>query len=304
MPISRVSDAQTFALVADRAGSLQARLRDLQEQIASGRKLTHADQDPIGAAGVVRHKDTLAALAANTDSSKFGTGILAAQDDALGESQSLLVRAEEIATQQASGLLSPDERAAAKEEVRGLLDALTALGNQDLAGRRLFGGLALDTSSAPFATPPDDLTTYDPTAAYTGSAQEFELRTGSGPSDRVRISTAGGQVFTSSLQALHTLWTALNTGSDPAAALDDLATGRATLAAERASVGVRQGQLVGRTSQLAKLDSQEQEALANVRDADLIAVISQVAQLQTALQATLSAGSQIARTSLADLLPL
>ena len=299
----RVSDAQTFAFVADRAGSLQARLRTLQEQIASGRKLLRPDQNPSGAAEVVRHTDTLATLAANADSSKFGTQILAAQDDALGEAESLLVRAEEIATQQASGLLSPAERAAAKEEVRGLLDALTALGNQDLAGRRLFGGLALD-APAPFATPPDDLTTYDPTAAYTGSAQEFELRIGTGSTDRVRLSTAGDQVFTTSLQGLHTLWTALDSNTDPAATLDDLSAGRATLAAERASVGVRQGQLVDRTSQLTKLDSQEREALANVRDADLIAVISEVAQLQTTLQATLSVGSQIAQTSLADLLPL
>jgi flagellar hook-associated protein 3 FlgL len=303
MPISRGSDAQTFSFVADRAGSLQVRLRDLQEQIASGRKLTHADQNPIGAAAVVRHSDAIAALAANRESSQFGTHILAAQDDALGEAESLLVRAEEIATQQASDLLSPEERAAAKEEVRGLLDALTALGNGELAGRRLFGGLALD-AAAPFTTPPADLTTYDPTAAYTGSAQAFELRTGGGPSDRVRISTAGDQVFTTSLQGLHALWTALENGTDPAATLDDLATGRATLAAERASVGVRQGQLIGRTSQLGKLDLQEQEALANVRDADLVSVISQLTHLQTALQATLAAGSQIARTSLADLLPL
>lgn len=303
MPISRVSDAQSFAFVSDRAGSLQVRIRTLQEQIASGRKLIRPDQDPIGAAEVVRHADTLAGLAENANSSRFGTGILAAQDDALGEAEALLVRAEEIATQQASDLLSPAERAAANEEVRGLLDALTVLGNGELAGRRLFGGLALD-APAPFANPPDDLTTYDPTAAYTGSAQEFELRTGSGPGDRVRISTGGDQVFTSSLQALHALWTALETGGDPAATFDDLAAGRATLAAERASAGVRQGQLVDRTRQLGKLDFQEHEALANVRDADLITVISQLTQLQTALQATLAAGSQLARTSLVNLLPL
>jgi flagellin-like hook-associated protein FlgL len=190
MPISRVSDAQTFAFVAERAGSLQVRIRALQEQVASGRKLTRADQDPIGAGQVVRHGDALAALAQHAESSRFGTAVLGGQDDALGEAEALLVRAEEIATQQASGLLSPDERAAAREEVRGLLDALTALGNAELAGRRLFGGLALD-AAAPFADPSDDLTTYDPTTAYGGSAQPFELKVGSGPSDRVRISTPG-----------------------------------------------------------------------------------------------------------------
>jgi flagellar hook-associated protein 3 FlgL len=303
MPITRVSDAQTFAFVADRAGSLQAKIRTLQAQIASGRKLTSPDQDPAGAARVVRHADALAGLAANAESSRFGTSVLAAQDDALGEAHALLVRAEEIATQQASGLLSPDERAAAEEEVRGLLDALTALGNGELAGRRLFGGLALD-AAAPFADPPDDLTTYDPSAAYTGSTLPFELKTGSGPDDRVRISTVGSQVFTAALQGVHALWTALDSGTDPAAALDDLSAGRAALAAERASVGVRQGQLVDRTTQLGQLDLLENEALADARDADLISVISQLTQLQTALQATLAAGAQLAQTSLANLINL
>jgi flagellar hook-associated protein 3 FlgL len=303
MPISRVSDAQTFAFVAERAGGLQVRIRALQAEIASGRKLVRPDQDPAGAGRVVRHTDALAALAQHAESSRFGTGVLAAQDDALGEAHAILVRAEEIATQQASGLLSPDERAAAEEEVRGLIDALSALGNSELAGRRLFGGLALD-AAAPFVDPPDDLTTWDPTTAYAGSRLAFELKTGSGPGDRVRISTPGDQVFTAALQGLHALWTALDAGTDPAGALDDLAAGRAALAAERASVGVRQGQLVDRTSQLGKLDLLEYEALADARDADLIAVISQLTQLQTALQATLAAGAQLAQTSLANLLTL
>jgi flagellin-like hook-associated protein FlgL len=41
-----------------------------------------------------------------------------------------------------------------------------------------------------------------------------------------------------------------------------------------------------------------------VRDADLISVISQLTQLQTALQATLAAGAQLTQTSLASLLRL
>lgn len=303
MAITRVSDAQTFAFVADRAGSLQSKIRTLQAQIASGRRLTSPDQDPAGAAQVVRHADALAGLTANGESARFGTGVLAAQDDALGEAHAILVRAEEIATQQASGLLSPDERAAAEEEVRGLLDQLTVLGNGELAGRRLFGGLALD-APAPFTDPPADLTTYNPATAYTGSTQTFELKTGSGTTDRVRISTTGSQVFTAALQGVHALWTALDSGTNAAGALDDLSAGRAALAAERASVGVRQGQLIDRTSQIGKLDLIENEALANVRDADLISVISQLTQLQTALQATLAAGAQIAQTSLANLLSL
>jgi len=301
MPITRVSDAQTFGFLTSRIGQQQVAIQGLQDQLASGKRLLHPEDDPLGAAQAVRLNGALQALDQSRQSTDFGNQVLGAQDDALSEVEQVMVRAKEIATQEASGTLSASERTAAAEEVRGLLESVTALGNSELAGRRLFGGLGLD-ASAPFAALPDDLTTYDPSTAYTGSTQDFSVKTGSDPSERVRISTRGDQVLGSSLQALKNLWTALHTNGNVSGSLGALESARQDVDAERASVGARQAELVNTGDQLKTATTTSQQALSDVQDADLAAVVTRLTQIQTALQATLAAGARLAQTSLVDLL--
>ena len=308
MAISRVSDAQTFAFLTARTGRLQVQIRRLQEEIASGRRLLSPEEDVAGAAEVVRLDGSLAALAEHARSSGFGTDVLSAEDKALGDAHEILVRAREIATQQGSGLLGDDERAAAREEVHGLLQGLTAVANSELAGRRLFGGLALD-APAPFADP--DSTGYTAATAYTGSTQEFSLKVGSSSTERVRLSTQGSAVFggapgtPGALEALEALETALapgGTADDVRATEAALEQGENIIERERASVGARQEQLIAQGSRLSGVTLQEQGALSRVRDADLATVITELTQAQTALQATLATAAQLAQTSLVNLL--
>jgi flagellar hook-associated protein 3 FlgL len=301
MTIGRVSDAQSSALLVARAGRLQTTIDDLEEQIASGKRFERPEQDGFGAAQVVRSNNTLGGLAQYASTSNFGNTVLGAQDQALGDAEQIMVRAQEIATQQASGLLSPSERAAAREEVHGLLQGLTAIGNQELAGRRLFGGLALD-APPPFTDP--DATGYSASTAYVGSTQEFSIQVGGSASERVRISTRGDTVFADGLTSLAALETALAPGGNVASTLAGLAQGQATIDAERASVGARETQLIDRGQQLSGLTVHEQQTLSHVQDADLAAVVAQLTQAQTALQATLAAAAQVAQTSLASLLHL
>jgi len=299
MSVLRVSDAQTFNLLTERVGRLQVSLRTLQEQIVTGKQFFSPDENPLGAAQVVRLSSSLGALDEYSSSARFGTDVLGAEDSALGEGEQLLVRAEEIATQQASGLLSASDRTAAREEVHGLLQGLTTIANSELAGRRLFGGLALD-AAAPFASP--DSVGYDPATAYTGSTLDFYVTTGGSTGDRVRVTTRGDTVFTGSLQALADLENALATNGDVAGTLAGLATGRNALAAERASVGAREAELIGRTKHLTSRSQRELTVRSRVQDADIVGVISQLTQAQIALQALVSAAGQIAQTNLATLL--
>src|SRR5438552_3568830 len=121
---------------------------------------------------------------------------------------------------------------------------------------------------------------------------------------RSRSTTRGDTVFQRSLQALKDLWTALDTNGDTAGTLAGLGSARDDLSTERASVGARQAELVSRTSQVKSLTVDQQKVLSDAQDADLVAVIARLTQTQTALQATLTAGAEIAQTSLVDLLRL
>jgi flagellin-like hook-associated protein FlgL len=299
--IARVSNAQVYDLLTRRAGALEVEIRKLQEAVSSGQRFQSVVDDPAAAASAVRGRASLAALGQYSSSSSFGSEVLGAQDKAIGEAVNLVVRAEEIASQQSSGLISPADRAAAAEEVHGILQALTTIGNTELSGRRIFGGLALD-SPAPFTDP--DAGGYDPTTAYVGSTQTFSVKIGSSATERVRITTSGDAVFQDALVGVKALEDALATNGDVAGTLAGLATGRATLLAQRASVGARQAQLVDRVDQVGGLQIREQQQVATALDANLVDVISQLTQLQTALQATLASGAQIAQTSLASLISI
>src|SRR5262249_42878893 len=87
MSIGRVSDAQSYAFLVARAGRLQVTIDDLQEQIASGKRLQRPEQDGFGAGQAVRLGNDLGALAQYAESSRFGSTVLGAQDQALGDAE-------------------------------------------------------------------------------------------------------------------------------------------------------------------------------------------------------------------------
>src|SRR4029079_14845502 len=89
MPITLVSDAQTFSFLTTRTGRFQTEILTLQEQIASGRRVISPDQDPLGAAEVVRANANLAALAEQTRSTGLGSDARGAPDRALPDGGAL-----------------------------------------------------------------------------------------------------------------------------------------------------------------------------------------------------------------------
>ncbi|HLK11915.1 MAG TPA: flagellar hook-associated protein FlgL [Candidatus Binatia bacterium] len=299
--VSRIADIQIFDQLRTQATGLEASLAGLQAQVSSGKRFQTADADPLAAGQVLRTDTAIGALGQYSSATQFGTSVLGAEDSALGDAVQIMTRAQEIATEQANGTVTASDRAAAAEEVHGLLQALTSIGNTELSGRRLFGGLALD-APAPFASP--DSAGYDAATAYSGSTQGFEIKVGSAPSERVRISTSGDAVFTSSLVALQNLETALRTNGDVAGQITALQQGQQAISTEQTSVGARENQLQTLQSQQSSLTLDEQTTLSNLQDADLASVLSQLTQGQVALQAVLQAGAMIAQTTLAGLLKL
>ena len=297
----RISDNQRADYVQARLMRLQVDLRVLQEQLVSGRRLVRPEDGPLDAAVVVRSSARLSALDGQRQAAALGVQVLHAQDEALGEASAVLVRAEELATQFASGLYSPAQRTAAREEVHGLLQELVAIANGSFAGRRLWSGLALD-APPPFLDP--DTPGWTAASAFTGSTYEFEVQVDAEAADRVRVGTRGDTVFTAALQALETLETALATNASVTPALDSLAAARGSLSAERASVGARQAQLQERIDRVRGLVLQEETARSAARDVDFAVAASRLAEAQTALQALLATAAQMNQSRLTNLLRL
>jgi flagellar hook-associated protein 3 FlgL len=292
--VSRVTQGLLLREMLEGFSDLQRRLGRAQTEVASGLRIHEPSDDPTGTAQLNRLRSDLADLGAIKDGVSFGVTVLAAEDAALEESIALLTRARELATQHSNELSTPAARQQAALEVEELERGLLTLANTRVAGRYVFAGLA--TGDAPFTQYDDP--GYDPTTAYTGTAEPFSIRTG--PDDvTTRLTTPGDQVFGDAIIALDNLRLALAAGSPPSTELDAVTAATDTIIAERASIGGRARRLEDRLNEIANGVRDTKEIIGTVQDADLAEVVTELAKIQNALNATLESAKAL-QTSILD----
>jgi flagellar hook-associated protein 3 FlgL len=297
MILGRVTQATLLRQLSTSIGNLQRQIADAQTQVSTQRKLQNASDDPAGAAQANRLTSQTRALAALSDGIGFGNAVLSSEDSALEQTDSLLTRASEIASQTSSGLLTAAQRQQAAAEVTQIESSVLTLANTAVAGRYVFGGLA--SGPQPFANLDDP--GFDPATAYSGPSDPFTLPIASGQT--VALTTPGDQVFGAALTALDQMRQTLASGAAPTTSVDALASAAAGIREERASVGGRVTRLQDRSNQITSLTNGAQAMLSDIQDVDITTAISQFVQLQTTLQATLAVGSKL-QTSLLDYLQL
>jgi flagellar hook-associated protein 3 FlgL len=296
--ITRVSDLQTSYMVQDTLTRLRQRIDDLSVQAATGSRVNKPSDDPPGAGELVRATSTLETLKQDERAGTFARGFLSAQDGVLDDARHIVDRAREIAVQQANGTLTAANRAAAAEEVHALLEAITALGNTTLGGRRLFSGGEDASGTAPFVDPNDP--GFDPADPYVGSARGLEVEVGSG--ELLRVTTPGDQIFGNAIEALADLEAELAANADPTSVLPQLDLAAADLSAERASVGTRLQRVDQRAAEITRADLITTEHVSSIQSADIAEVAIQLAQLQGQLQVAAATAQRILDTNLVNLL--
>lgn len=296
--VSRVTERTLVADFTFAVSRLRQQQADAQNALSSQKRLREASDDPVGAARSTSLRGEVKELGAFRDSVTLGSSSLGAQDGVLGEVHDILIRAREIAAGTSGGLTTPEARQTAAEEVTELERGLLSLANTTVAGRHIFGGLA--TGAAPFGSLDDP--GFTPATAYTGPADPFSVRTSRDES--IRITTNGGDVFGSSLQAIDDLRQSLEAGSDPVASLATLESAANDIRQERASVGGRLARLQTRDQEIGSAILTAKTLLGDVEDADLTETITQLAQVQNALEATLTAGTTLLQTTILDYLRL
>ena len=297
--LSRVSDVQISSQVSANLARAQVRLQELSEQASSGVKLNRPSDDPAGAGTVIRSHSIINALSQDTRAASFARGFLGAQDAVLDDADNIITRAREIAVQQANGVASDADRAAAATEVHELLSALVAVGNSELGGRRLFSsGEDAVPGAEPF-THPDDVG-FDPANPYSGSTTPLQVEIGSGR--LVRVTTTGSDVFGRAIAALDDLETRLQAGTDPSASLTELELSAADISTERSSIGARVQSLDERTGQIDRAELATKEIINETSGADIVGIVTSLVALQTQLQISAAASEQVLGANLASML--
>ncbi len=189
----------------------QAALSRLQNQIASGTRVQTPADDPIAAVHILELQRTQSEATQFGKNSDVVKSRLTIEEQALGDTGTLLQQVQELTVQANSSTLSASDRQSIVTSLQSHLDELTAIANRkDGNGEYLFSGYA--TLTQPFSTDSSG------NVAYAGDQGSRLLQIS--PSQRVADGHSGSDVFMSTPQGNGKFVTSANASNTGAGTID------------------------------------------------------------------------------------
>jgi flagellar hook-associated protein 3 FlgL len=291
----------TFNSLNDGVAALNvaaAALDRAQDQLATGKRLRAASDDPLAAQRALDSRADISTLDAYTRTTDSAEARISSIDTILTDVIERITEAKVTAAGARSTTATPESREAAALHLEGLRDAILGDINTSLSGTHLFSGG--EAFAVPYALVAGVWTYQGNNAAVTvsaGSGQPFDIAL-----DGQAIMQ--GTDATNVLTELDTLAAAIRAGDDAGIAAGmaalDRAFDRTTLAQSR--VGVDLNGLEENQRQIDGLRLASRKRLSRDEDADLAQAASDLARADTAYRAALSAISTAGRVSLMDFL--
>ncbi|MBC8094428.1 MAG: flagellar hook-associated protein FlgL [Akkermansiaceae bacterium] len=297
----------------DQVGRLTSRQQQLQNQAATGQRITALEDDPAAMQRVLGLKTEQQNLA------QYRNNIAVLQDRAMTAFntikgvKSVSDRAGEI-TILADGTRAPEELKTYASEITQLIKQAVQTMNTRQGDQYLFSGTASGSTPFTLATDADGNVT---SVTYTGNTSitnaeiasgtniaidvPGENNSGTGPRGIITDSRTGADFFNHLISLQNNLLAAdtaaISTNDRPAIALDE-----ENLIYHLSANGVMQSRLESaKTAASNRSDSLEQ-MISHDADADLTATLVSLSQTQTAYQAALQSGASLMKLSLMDYL--
>ncbi|NNM77075.1 flagellar hook-associated protein FlgL [Sphingomonas sp. ID1715] len=280
----------------------------LQEQIATGKRLSAPSDDPVTSGRLARLGITQADQGQYASNVKLAQSLLAQSDNALESIANNLQRAQELAVRANNDTLNDSNRAAIGKELEAILEDLYSLANStDLRGEPLFGG---STSGQAYVRAPDG------SIAFAGSGEAPGVPIGTGVS--IQATDSGPRLFegltvggaaTDMFKIVGDLAKALAPGGSPdkAALKQALAAGTEGLSkaadkvyAGRASIGARAARLDIEAERLAQAKTDTELERAGLEGTDIQANVIELQKTMLALEASQASFSKLSQLSLFD----
>ena len=296
----RIATSQLYSRPASLMTQLTAQADKVQTQIATGKRIQTASDDPgayLRLQGIKQQTADDNAWAANIG---MAQDLLAQTDTTLDSVESQLQRALELATQAANGTLSDTNRNAIAEELSAIRDALFGLANtRDVRGQPLFGGATGEVAFVKAA---------DGTISFAGTGEPSAIPIGDGVS--IQGTVTGPRAFASGssdiFAVLGAFTAALEAGGDVKAAgeaaLNGINASIETVGVVRASAGARAARLELDTGRLADADEARETARSALEDTDVTKAVTELQKTLTILQATQASFTKLTGLSLFDYL--
>ncbi len=301
--MNRISTAQIAARSIETITSRQAEMSKLQQQIATGRKLTTPADDPAAADATVRQHAEIARLGVEKRMVDFAKLKLEQSEGAIGEGVELFQRVRELLLGANNDTQTPGDRALVATELRGLRTDLLHIANRsDGLGAYVFGGAG--TRTPPFVEGADGVKyVADAGTQMTGQERTFATSTDGSRLFEAAQDVSGHRSIFAAMDQVIGLLEGPDATGDPlhegiASMIADVDRSIDAFNAARATVGEQMGAVDRRIAQIEQGNLVATERLADLTEVDFAEAISALSSRQTGLEAAMQTYAQISGLSL------
>lgn len=165
---NRASDSLNHARLTSSLQANQSRLHDLQQQIATGRRITRLSQDPSSGIRAMGYQASIEQTTQYGRNLQANQAYLAATDTKLRSANDLLVKMRGDSVTWANGTLTDADRQIAIQQLQSYKEQLLAISNTQYQGRYLFAGA--NTQQQPFVV-------QDGQVVFQGNSGELKVPT-------------------------------------------------------------------------------------------------------------------------------
>jgi flagellar hook-associated protein 3 FlgL len=283
--------------------SSYARMGQLQDQLATGKKITKPSDDPVVAmkgmfyrsnlTSIEQYKRNLSELYLWMDNSEAG----------IDQANQGLQRVRELTLQGMNGTLSEEDKKAVAVEIEQIKKDLIGVAETKVAGRYIFHGTDIGNSPIKNGNPADGTAPQvadNLTSAVIGS---YNVEVSQGVSLKANVNP--GNVFSQKLfDTVHNIQKALESGDTDAldTELGNLDDVMETLSAERSELGARYNRLEMIDDRLGQQEVVANRILSDNEDADIERVITDLKTQESVHRAALGVGARIIQPTLMDFL--
>lgn len=287
-------DATTYRNLQANLSSTSTTINELYIKASTGTEVAKASENPSAVGSILSCRTEIVKGERYVENCKNVQDNLTTSEIYLDSIEELMVRAKEIAITGANDSLSAADKATLADEVSQLQQELLDLANTQVNGKYLFAGYADQT--LPFSGSP---------VTYNGTSDHIMLEIN--PGSTVAKNITGEELFMSPVNlftTLEDLHTALASGSSAnvSATLTTLEEAADQVSSQLSTLGNISARMDDMISMHESAQLMLESTLSSHQDVDLTQVLSEIAKMETALEATMQVTARISSLSLLDYL--
>jgi flagellar hook-associated protein 3 FlgL len=288
----RTTQAATNRILQAELNRHGNRLQELREISVTGKKISKPSDDPAVIQPVLETRSQLDNVDRYIKTMDTAIDRFQVMDAQLEQVGNLLIRAREVTISAGSSAFDQGDLNSLAEQIGALKDEMISLANTKVGSKYIFSGYKENVE--PFSGNPP---------VYNGDTNHTMLEVG--PGQMVQVNLTGNEVFTDGTNiftVLETIESALLNGDSAAAIaqLDDLTAGADQVMRLRGMMGNNSLRTEEARKYMEEFKVETQGQLSRYEDADIIEIISELTQQESAYELALNVTAKVSQLSILD----